>query len=136
MADVEKITCDGEVIAIIIPHDFSSGGTHFFTPPEYSQQLAFIRHDAGDRIQEHIHKLNKRVVTSTQEVLFIKKGSVKVSLFDKKRRFVCDKILSTGDAILLVGAGHGFEFIEDTELIEIKQGPYSKEDDKIRFEGV
>jgi hypothetical protein len=34
-------------------------------------------------------------------------------------------VLNSGDTILLASGGHGFEMLEDTEMLEIKQGPYS-----------
>ena len=71
MADIERILDGGELIAIIIPAEFSSDETSFFTPPELSQQLGFITRRAGDVIQEHIHKLNRRNIIYTQEVLVV-----------------------------------------------------------------
>jgi hypothetical protein len=44
--------------------------------------------------------------------------------------------LYTGDVILLAAGGHGFEMLEDSQIIEIKQGPYVGEEDKIRFQKV
>lgn len=38
--------------------------------------------------------------------------------------------------ILLAYGGHGFEMIENSEIIEIKQGPYAGELDKTRFEPI
>ena len=35
--------------------------------------------------------------------------------------------------ILLCAGGHGFDILEETEMIEIKQGPYVGESDKTRF---
>ena len=40
------------------------------------------------------------------------------------------------DIILLAFGGHGFECLEEVEMIEIKQGPYLGEQDKVRFKGV
>ncbi|MFH1835702.1 MAG: hypothetical protein ABH851_05900 [Methanobacteriota archaeon] len=134
-AKVDEISRGGDLIAIVIPTDYSAEDTRFFTPPDFSQQLAFIRKKAGTGIKEHTHKPNERIVTFTQEVLVVRKGRVKVNLFDKDKVFICDRILTEGDVILLVSGGHGFEFLEDTELIEVKQGPYSGDDDKERFEG-
>jgi mannose-6-phosphate isomerase-like protein (cupin superfamily) len=135
MNSVDEIKYGGDVLAIVIPASFSSEGTRFFTPKEFSQQLGFIKHSGGDRIQPHTHNPGERIITFTQEVLFVRKGKVRVRLFSKKREFVRDKVLSAGDIILLVSGGHGFEFLEDTEVIEVKQGPYLEKDDKERFEG-
>ena len=46
----------------------------------------------------------------------------------------CSKTLQSGDLILLCGGGHSFEMLEDTSMIEVKQGPYAGEGDKARFE--
>ena len=45
-------------------------------------------------------------------------------------------ILNKGDVVLLAFGGHGFEMIEESEIIEIKQGPYAGEMDKVRFEPI
>ena len=36
--------------------------------------------------------------------------------------------------ILLSFGGHGFEMLEDSEIIEVKQGPFAGNIDKSRFE--
>ena len=46
------------------------------------------------------------------------------------------RILYTGDVILLSDGGHGFKMLEPSEIIEVKQGPYCGEMDKVRFEPV
>ena len=130
MSDVERVEKDGEIIAIIIPSDYSCEGTKFFTPKEFSQQLGFIHHKAGDEIRGHTHKPSHRTITLTQEVLFIKRGMIRVNLYGIDQELVCSRELSSGDVIILVSGGHGFEFVEDTEIIEVKQGPYLEEDDK------
>ena len=44
-----------------------------------------------------------------------------------------DGLLNKGDIILLIKGGHGFSVIEDVKMIEVKQGPYAGDKDKIRF---
>ena len=73
---------------------------------------------------------NKKI---TQEVLLIRKGKLRVDFFDSNRQYQESAVLQTGDIILLASGGHGFEMLEETEMIEIKQGPYAGEDDKTRF---
>ena len=76
-----------------------------------------------------------RNVQFTQETLFIKRGQLRVDFFDTDRRYVCSRILHAGDVILLVQGGHGFEVLEELEMFEVKQGPYTGEEDKTRFDG-
>jgi len=77
-----------------------------------------------------------REVSMTQEVLFIKRGEVRVDFYDNNQKYLRSTILNTGDVILLADGGHGFEMIHDSEIIEVKQGPYCGERDKVRFEPV
>ncbi len=131
---IEKINDGEEVLAIIVRHDFSEPGISFFTPDDYSQQLAFMRHPAGKLIQPHVHNEVKREVFFTQEVLVIRKGRIRVDLYNEERRYVSSSVLGAGDVILLTGGGHGFEILEETEMFEIKQGPFVGEQDKTRFD--
>lgn len=130
---IEKVIIDGELHAIIIPSNFAEPGVHFFTPNELSQQLAFMKHSPRKKIQPHTHNPVPREVLYTQEVLFIRKGKLRVDFYSDRKELVETKILSNGDVILLVQGGHGFEVLEEVEMIEVKQGPYVGEQDKTRF---
>jgi mannose-6-phosphate isomerase-like protein (cupin superfamily) len=131
---LEHIVHELEPIALIIRSDYNEPGVHFFTPPNFSQQVAFIRHQEGKRIAPHLHNLIHRQVLYTQEVLFIRQGRVKVNLYSTNCDYICSRVLSTGDIILLCGGGHSFEMLEDTSMIEVKQGPYAQDKDKKHFE--
>jgi len=131
---VETIVDGLEPIALIIKRDFDKPGIHFFTPANFSQQIAFMKHSKGKKISPHIHNLISRQVLYTQEVLFIRHGRVKVNLYSSKRELIGSRILETGDLILLCGGGHSFEMLEETAMIEVKQGPYAGDNDKTHFE--
>jgi mannose-6-phosphate isomerase-like protein (cupin superfamily) len=131
---VYRITHQDKLLALIIPRDFSDQGVHFFTPNEFSQQLAYMCHPAGKIIFPHTHSPVRREVYYTQEVLFIKRGKLRVDFYDDQQNFVESRILEAGDVIFLASGGHGFEVIEEIEMIEVKQGPYSEAKDKVRFE--
>src|SRR5262245_1803290 len=127
---VEQIEHKGELFAIIIRNEYSKPGVSFFTPGALSQQLAYMRHPKGKIIDAHIHNTVPRSVAYTQETLFIKRGRLRVDFFDEGRNYLLSKELKTGDAILLIKGGHGFEVLEELEMIEVKQGPYAGEEDK------
>lgn len=130
---VENIYHRNKLLAIIIPHDFSAAGVNFLTPHNLSQQLAFISHPSGKKIVPHSHNPVIREVLYTQEVLVIKKGVLRVDFYDDDQRYIECRTLKAGDVILLTGGGHGFEVLEEVEMIEVKQGPYAGDDDKTRF---
>jgi hypothetical protein len=62
---VENIECDGRILAVIIRAQFNPPGVHFVTPPEFSQQLAYMRHSAGKVIKPHLHNAVERTVQRT-----------------------------------------------------------------------
>jgi len=130
---VEHIYSGERLLAIIIPHDFTAPGVNFLTPHNLSQQLAFIHHPSGTLIDPHCHNPVSREVLYTQEVLVIKKGVLRVDFYDNNRKFLECRTLRAGDVILLTECGHGFEVLEELEMIEVKQGPYTGENDKTRF---
>lgn len=130
---IETILHNGQTLAIIIPHNFEKQGIEFFTPNEFSQQLAYMNHPKGYVIEPHVHNPVPREVTYTQEVLFVKSGKLRVDFYDNQKNYLKSKILEKGDVILLSSGGHGFEMIEQTEMIEVKQGPYTGDEDKTRF---
>ena len=90
----------------------------------------------GYVIPPHVHNPVERSVHYTKEVLFIKSGRVRVDFYDDAQNYLESRILEAGDVILLAYGGHGFEMLEPTEMIEVKQGPYSGEEDKTRFDAV
>lgn len=131
---VEKIIDKDVVLALIIRAEYREPGVHFFTPDDFSQQLAFMKHDMGKKISPHVHNPVQREVHFTKEVLFIRKGKLRVDFFSNEKEYLKSTILKTGDVILLSEGGHGFEMLEETEMIEVKQGPYAGDSDKTRFE--
>ena len=130
---IEQIKHKDEVLAIIISNRFDKSGIHFFTPDNFSQQLAYMNRPAGYVIEPHVHNVVPREVTLTQEVLFIKEGKMRVDFYDSAKNYLESRVLESGDVILLAGGGHGFEMLEKTRMIEVKQGPYSGDKDKVRF---
>ena len=130
---IEHIDYNNKKIAIIIYSNYNSNGLEFFTPDNYPQQIAYMRHPKGKLIQPHIHLEVKREIYTTIETLYIKSGVVEALLFDENKVLFNKKILKAGDIIFLCGGGHGFNIIEEAEIIEIKQGPYMGVNDKIKF---
>jgi hypothetical protein len=133
---IKEITYQSQLLALIVSAKFNQKGTHFFTPHHFSQQLAYINYPVGKIIQPHIHNHVIREVQFTQEVLLLRKGKLRVDFYNIQQEYIESYILECGDVILLVSGGHGFEVIEEIEMIEVKQGPYIGEQDRIQFNGI
>jgi hypothetical protein len=133
---IEKIVYCDCMLAVLIRTLYHSEGIKFFTPDDFSQQLGYMNRPQGYIIPPHVHNPVPREVQFTKEVLFIKSGRVRVDFYDDNQNYLESRILEKGDIILLAFGGHGFEMLEPTEMIEVKQGPYAGESDKTRFESV
>jgi len=132
--DVERIESSGNLLGLIIRSGHDQPGITFFTPNDLSQQLAYMHHPAGKVIEPHVHNPMPRQVLMTQEALFIRRGKLRVDFFDQARSYVTSRVLESGDVLLLVQGGHGFEVLEELEMFEVKQGPYTSDADKTRFQ--
>jgi mannose-6-phosphate isomerase-like protein (cupin superfamily) len=129
----ETITIDGQLCALIVRSSYDEPGIQFLTSDDLSQQLASMSYPAGKVIGAHTHNPVQREVTHTQEALFIRKGRLRVDFYTQRQEYRTSRMLSAGDVILLIAGGHGFEVLEELNMIEVKQGPYAGEADKTRF---
>lgn len=130
---IEHIRHEGRTLAMLLRTTYQADGIQFFTPNDFSQQLAYMHRPKGYVIVPHVHNSVPREVQFTKEVLFIKSGKVRVDFYDDDQIYLESRILGQGDVILLAFGGHGFEMLELSEIIEVKQGPYAGESDKTRF---
>lgn len=133
---IERINHEGQELALIIRAGFRKEGIEFFTPGTYSQQVGYMNRPMGYVIPPHVHNPVRREVHFTNEVLFIRSGRLRVDFYSEHKKYLESTILVAGDAILLAHGGHGFEMLEPTEIVEVKQGPYAGDDDKTKFEGI
>ena len=133
---VERIVFEEIELALIIRHSFHKEGIEFFTPNTFSQQIGYMNRPAGYVIDPHVHNPVQRAIHYTKEVLLIKSGKLRVDFYSEAQDYLESTILNQGDVILLSYGGHGFEMLEPTEIIEVKQGPYAGDVDKTRFKPV
>lgn len=126
-------TVDGsELLAIVVRADSRHVSTRFFTDPQHTFQLGVVRKAAGDVIPPHYHPdVPRPEVRRTHEVLFVRSGFLRVYFYDSHHDLVDKTLLGKGDAVLFLGGGHGFRAEEDCDLLEVKQGPYLADRDKV-----
>jgi hypothetical protein len=134
MVDIEQIPDSGSVLAYVIRTTASAAATTFITPDEATFQAGFVVYPAGGEVVPHLHLPVRREVVGTSELLFVRSGRCHVDVYDSNRQIVATRELGPGDAVLSLGGGHGFRMIEDTVLLELKQGPFIGGMEKVRFE--
>lgn len=118
---------EGErVLARHIPADSAwKEGLNFFSPDGDFQQVGTWGYGVGKVLAAHAHNEANRQVPWTQEVLYVRAGRLRANIFDSAGRKVAELEAASGDILVLLAGGHGYEILEDgTQVLEIKNGPY------------
>jgi len=128
---LEYVRHKNATVAIILRKEFSKEGACFFTTNEDTFQFGVLQYEKDKNIQAHKHIRIKREIDVVCEVLFIQTGKVEVTFYDGSDKKITSVILNAGDTILMKDYGHGFKLLENSKIIEVKQGPYlGKDKDK------
>ena len=134
MLKVERIENNGRILAIVLRSSSPDQVVEFITPNEFPLQLGVHKRKKNEVVEAHEHLQFKELKNlDVQEIIFVKKGKISVGIYHKKDLFT-NIILNENDTILL-NSGHSVKFLEDTEMFEVKQGPYrerSKEKEFLR----
>ncbi|HTQ03900.1 MAG TPA: hypothetical protein VMI54_08580 [Polyangiaceae bacterium] len=133
MQGVEYFRDGDQLLAILVRASASSSDKYnFLTDSSAPFQLGMNFYKAGDKIPGHFHLTREISLNQIQEVIVIGHGKTKITIYGQARQKLAEATLAAGDIILLASGGHGFEILEDTKIVEVKQGPYDgKVKDKI-----
>ncbi|MDC4205847.1 MAG: hypothetical protein MPW14_00040 [Candidatus Manganitrophus sp.] len=100
-------------------------GLKFFSPDADYAQVGTWNYPAGKELLAHAHNEVKRDFLWTQEVLYIRKGRIRADIYDSSDIKVTEIFAEEGDVLVLLRGGHGYHILEDdTQVLEIKNGPY------------
>jgi quercetin dioxygenase-like cupin family protein len=130
---IETIADKGVVLAYIARGGPPPLQTTFLTPDDCNLQVGHVVYPAGGEIARHVHLPIQRHLVGSTEVLVVQRGRCEVDVYTDDYRVVSTCELRAGDILIAVAGGHGFRVLEDTVLLEIKQGPYPGGAEKERF---
>ena len=133
MEHVEHITSHGKSLTYIIRAEIDPKQTTFLTPSELKQQVGFVVYHSGGEVKRHVHRPLERHLIGTSEVIVVRRGRCQIDIYDDERQLVATREIRAGDIMLMTGGGHGFRMLEDTVLLEVKQGPYTGIEEKEHF---
>jgi hypothetical protein len=122
---IEPISHDGIVLAYLLRCGELPEQTTYWTPDEATLQVGHVVYPAGSEIPRHAHLPLSRSIVGTGEVLLVQRGRCDVDIYDDNRHLVTTRELRVGDILIAITGGHGFRVLEDTVLLEVKQGPYA-----------
>lgn len=119
------IIYQGTLIGIKI-EKFANGSLPITNTQEFLQVVT-LKHPKGCYLKAHLHKPTVRKTQKLQECIIVKKGKIKLDLYTQDKKLIKYIFLRTGQAFILLNGGVGIKIIEDTEIYEVKNGPF-KED--------
>ncbi len=131
---IQEIKEGGKTRAILYRKTIRANGVKFLTPTSYPLQIGLIEHSEGKNVPLHIHRDMRYDVNTTQEVLYIEKGTVDITLADENWEVFKKFTLTAGDFVLFVSGAHGVDIKKGARVIEIKQGPYPGDDYAKRYQ--
>ena len=135
MVDIGKIIYNKEVLAIYVRSDDWQKGLNFISHDEDSIQVGLWYYESGKKLGPHKHIRNERQINITQEMIFVKKGRVRSSIYSENNDLVETVDLNAGDLMILFSGGHGYRILEnDTQVLEVKNGPYTGLEDRVPFD--
>ena len=131
---IEKIVHKKKLFALIVRNNFKKKkGINFFTDKFSTQQFGYMKHGKNYLIKPHKHNKRLTKILTTTEVIILFKGILRVDFYDNKREYLFSKKICKVNIIMLISGGNGFKVLQDVEMIEVKQGPYSLTQDKRKF---
>ena len=131
---IQNIKIGKETVAKIFKYKKKKfKGIEFFTPKPENFQIGLMNHPKNHVINPHFHINRKKTIKHMSELLIIYSGKLKVYFYNKNKSRAKSLILNKKDMILLISGGHGFKVLEKVEMLEIKQGPFLGDQDKIRL---
>lgn len=127
-----KFIENGLVYAYLIHSNFTSEGVNFITDNNSEFQLGIMSRDTSTPVMPHLHNEIERKVKTTSEFLNFRKGKAIIRIRAHANTEDVAFEVVQGDSVLFTGIGiHSVDFLEPTQLLEIKQGPYDPKLDKI-----
>tara|TARA_A100000164_G_C21522831_1_gene592318 strand:- start:84 stop:518 length:435 start_codon:yes stop_codon:yes gene_type:complete len=134
---IEKIYNKKKLYGLIVRSSYEKKkGVSFFTDNKATQQFGYMNHKKNHLILPHRHNKRKSEILLTTEVIIILKGILRVDFYNEKEKYLFSKKLYSKDIVMLTNGGHGFKVLKDVKMIEVKQGPYQKIKDKIKFKNI
>jgi hypothetical protein len=130
---IETVAHEGTVLAYIVRGGPPPAQTQYLTPDDSPLQVGYVVYPGGSVIPRHIHLPIERHLVGSAEVILVQRGRCEVDVYADSREVVATCNLNAGDIMIAVTGGHGFRVLEDTVLLEVKQGPYPGEVEKERF---
>lgn len=119
-----EIVHKGIHIATHVKPEESEPGLSFVTTDDKFLQLGIWNYEKGHNLPAHFHNEFERSSFKTNEFVFVMKGSIECNLYTEDGSFIESVIVGANEGILMHEMSHEYKIIEDSIILESKNGPF------------
>ena len=132
---IREIVKDEIHYCTIVKPNMSNEGLNFVTNDQKSLQVGIWNYEKGKNLEPHFQNTYDRNADITSESVFITKGKILIKVYTKNLELVIEETLQAGEMIIQFYGVHEYIMLEDSIVIETKNGPYSgPEKDRTRVQ--
>lgn len=121
---MNKIIFDGKLYAVWFNTLNSKEGLTFLTDDNESIQVGIWNYPQKKILDAHFHNDFIRESNRTCESVFVIKGKVKCNLYTKDCNFIESFVINENEIVIQFYGVHEYEILEDSIVLENKNGPY------------
>ena len=97
---------------------------NFVTTDDKFMQLGIWNYKKNHELPPHFHNEFERKSHKTNEFVFVAKGKLQSDLYSEQGEFIETVIVEEGEGILLHNHAHHYKILEDSIILESKNGPF------------
>ncbi|MBU6321340.1 MAG: hypothetical protein KGI78_03720 [Patescibacteria group bacterium] len=94
------------------------------TEPGGALQILTLKYAKGRLAAPHYHIPHQRETGGLQECFIVIRGRIRVFFFDDQGESVTHADFAAGETCLVLDGPHAIRFLEDSEVLEVKNGPF------------
>ena len=121
---IKNIIHKEELYASVFNLEEIAEGLDFLTNDESFIQVGTWKYEKGKVLDAHYHNTYERKAYLTQEVVIVLNGTILCNLFTLERDFITTVEVKEKQLIIQYQGIQEYEIIEDSKIIEVKNGPY------------
>lgn len=122
--NIKHITFNNEIYASIFDIRNIPEGLDFLTNDESFIQIGTWNYKKDKILDAHYHNYFERSSYITQEVVYVLQGKIKCNLYQEDTTYIDFAIVESGMMIVQYKGVHEYEMLEDSKVLEVKNGPY------------
>ena len=122
--NIKNISHNDELYSSIFDLNNINEGLDFLTNNDSFVQVGTWKYEKGKILDAHYHNTFERKSYITQEVVLVLEGTIICNLYTTDGEFIASEKIKENQLIIQFQGIHEYEILENSKVLEIKNGPY------------